>query len=397
MTVRRRLAAAVGILALALAVVMSGMTWREQPRASASQRKVSGSLRLSPDVAEPGSRISARGRVVPRVERRVVLQRAVGRSWKPVASGTSAGSGRYTLVTRLPRAESTLVRYRVRVPRWTVRGRVLSRRITPIAIVRTTSTTPAPSPTPTPNPSPTPIPTPTPSPTPTPIPTPTPSPTSPPALPALSAGQVVVAYWPMDEPAGSTTMVDGSGSGHPGSISANAAAAGLVLRGSDYAWSSRCRDCPPVALPRLVQVADSADLDIPDPSVPWMVEFRFSTNTSHGNIMQKGQAVTRGGQIKVEDASGLRCVFRGADGSVVVATGTRRLDDEAWHTVACVHTATSVSQYVDGVLVARTAGRTGPIDNGDPFVLGGKRLCDQRAVGCDYYSGAIDWVRVVHG
>ena len=143
-------------------------------------------------------------------------------------------------------------------------------------------------------------------------------------------------------------------------------------------------------------MADSAALDIPDPAVRWTVEFRFSTDKSHGNIMQKGQSSARGGQIKVEDASGLRCVFKGAS-STVVATGTQRLDDGVWHTVACVHTATSVSQWVDGVLVAQTAGRTGPIDNGEPFVLGGKRLCDQRAVGCDYYSGSIDWVRVLHG
>lgn len=372
MTVRRWRAAAVGILTLV--VVLSVMTWREQPVASASQVKVAGSLRLSVDAAEPGAKIRARGRVVPRVKRRVVLQRAVGRSWKPVASGMSSRRGRYTLVTRLPRVESRRVRYRVRAPRWAVRGKVLPRRVTPIATARTTSTSPVPSPDPTPAP-----------------------PPSPPALPALSAGQVAVASWSMDEPAGSTTMVDGSGRGHHGSISANASAAGLVLHGSHYSWSSRCRDCPPVALPRLVQVADSAALDIPDPAVPWTVELRFSTDKPHGNIVQKGQASAGGGQIKVEDASALRCVFKGANGSAVVATGTRPLDDGAWHTVACVHTATSVSQWVDGVLVAQTAGRTGPIDNGEPFVLGGKRLCDQRDVGCDYFSGAIDWARVVHG
>lgn len=379
MTVSRWRAAAVGFVTLA--VVLSVTTWRERPEASASQGKVSasqdkasGSLRFSADVAEPGSKVRARGRVVPRVKRRVVLQRAAGRSWRPVASGMSSRRGRYTLVTRLPRVESTRVRFRVRFPRWTVRGRVLSRRVTPVVTVRTTSATPAPSPTP----------------------TPVAPPPGPPALPAPPAGQVAVAIWSMDEPAGSTRMVDGSGRGHHGAISASAAAAGLVLDGSHYSWSSRCRDCPPIAPSRLVEVADSAALDIPDPAVRWTVEFRFSTDKSHGNIMQKGQSSATGGQIKVEDASGLRCVFKGAS-STVVATGTQRLDDGVWHTVACVHTATSVSQWVDGVLVAQTAGRTGPIDNGEPFVLGGKRLCDQRAVGCDYYSGSIDWVRVLHG
>jgi hypothetical protein len=386
-------AAAAGVLTLALALVLSMTTWREQPRASATQA-AGGTLRLSAEVAEPGATIKARGRVVPRVKRRVVLQRKAGGSWKRVAAGMSSRRGRYKLLAQLPKAESTLARYRVRLPRWKVRDRVLPRRVTPTDTVRTTTADPtaAPSPTATPTAAPTATPTAAPTTSPTTAPTP-----PPPALPGLPAGQVAVASWTMDEPGGSTTMVDGSGRGHHGAISPDAAAAGLVLHGSHYTWSSRCRDCPPVALPRLVQVPDSVDLDIPDPAVRWAVELRFSTTESHGNILQKGHVDTHGGEIKVENASELRCVFRGANGTSVVATGDRRLDDGAWHTVACVHTASSVSQWVDGVLVAQTSGRTGPIDNAEPLVIGGKWRCDQVSVGCDYYSGAVDWARVVHG
>jgi hypothetical protein len=201
----------------------------------------------------------------------------------------------------------------------------------------------------------------------------------------------------MNEPAGSTLMLDDSGHGHHGAIDRDAAAAGLDLSGSYYAWSPRCRDCPPIALPRVVQVPDSADLEIPDATVRYSLEVRFNTTSAYGNLMQKGQSATAGGQIKLEDPIGLRCVFKGANGKKAVVTATQPLNDGKWHIVACVHTASSVAQWVDGVLVAESSVGTGPINNGAPFVIGGKTLCDQKSVGCDYYSGLIDWTRISHG
>jgi len=214
---------------------------------------------------------------------------------------------------------------------------------------------------------------------------------------AGSAGLNVVADWQMNEPPGSTLMVDSSGLGNHGAIDQDAATAGLELDGSDYQWSPRCRDCPPTALARVVQVPDSPALDIPDPTVPWSLEFRFKTYKKYGNLMQKGYFDTDGGQVKVEDPRALRCVFKGANGDYVTAHGSTPLDDGEWHTVACVKTATSVSQWVDGVLVATQIGETGPIDNAMPFVIGGKTECDQETVGCDYYRGRIDWARITHG
>jgi hypothetical protein len=202
----------------------------------------------------------------------------------------------------------------------------------------------------------------------------------------------------MNEPAGSTVMRDSSGHGRHGAIRPGAAAAGLTLNGSHYKWSVRCPSCPPTALARVVQVRDSAALDIPDPSVRWTLAFRFRTGKGNSNVMQKGQATSAGGQIKIENPRGLMsCVFKGANGSYVSIRGTTPLHDRTWHTVRCVHTATRVSQYVDGRLVVARRFRTGPINNAKPFVIGGKRDCNQTSVSCDYYRGRIAWVRITRG
>jgi hypothetical protein len=148
---------------------------------------------------------------------------------------------------------------------------------------------------------------------------------------------------------------------------------------------------------RVVQVPDSSALEIPDPTVSFALEFRFRTTAAYGNLMQKGQSHTAGGQFKVENPERLRCVFKGADGATEIAQSPRPLNDGVWHTVACVHTASSVQQWVDDVLVAETAAGVGRIDNAFPFVIGGKTECDQQAVGCDYFSGSIDWTRISRG
>jgi PKD repeat protein len=218
------------------------------------------------------------------------------------------------------------------------------------------------------------------------------------AAPAAAAATATVeADWEMNEAPGSRVMLDATGR-HDGAISADATAAGLALTGSSYQWSLRCPDCPPAALPRVVQVPDSSALDIPDPAVTWSVEFRFKTNKGYGNIMQKGQALDAGGQIKVEDPNGFtQCVFIGANRTYVAVPSPIRLNDDQWHDFKCVHTATQVQTWVDGAEVAFKNVVTGPIDNAKPFVIGGKTACDQVKVTCDYYTGLVDWVKITRG
>ncbi len=215
---------------------------------------------------------------------------------------------------------------------------------------------------------------------------------------AASGTSTAAADWELNDPAGSAVMRDSSGSGLNGTIRTSAASDGLTLNGSYYHWSARCPACLPVASGRVVQVPDNAKLDIPDPSVTYTLEFRFRTTHGYGNYMQKGQATAAGGQIKVQGPNGIvQCLFKGANGVRTVTGSPTALDDGQWHTVACVHKATSVEEWVDGVRVAVNNRSTGYIDNSKPFVIGGKPQCDQIKVTCDYFSGDIDYVRISHG
>lgn len=212
-----------------------------------------------------------------------------------------------------------------------------------------------------------------------------------------AATATIEADWQMNEPAGATVMIDGTGH-HTGAISPDASANGLALNGSVYNWSLRCPACPPAQLPRVLQVPDSSTLDIPDPSMSQTIEFRFKTPKGYGNIMQKGQALDVGGQIKIENPNGFtQCVYIGANRAYVAVPSPFRLNDNQWHVFRCVHTAKQIQVWVDGVQVATKNFVTGPIDNAQPFVIGGKTRCDQVKVTCDYYTGDIDWVRIYRG
>jgi len=205
------------------------------------------------------------------------------------------------------------------------------------------------------------------------------------------------ADWEMNDPAGSTVMKDATGR-HPGAIDPGAAASGLTSNGSLLQWAYRCPACSPAAPARVVKVPDSPALDITDASVTWTLEFRFRTTRDFGNIMQKGQAKSVGGQIKVENPKGYtQCVFKGANGTYVHVPSPFPLDDGLWHVFTCVHTSSQVQTWVDGTQVASRNVATGPIDNTLPFVIGGKSNCDQVSVTCDYFTGAVDWVKIARG
>lgn len=203
----------------------------------------------------------------------------------------------------------------------------------------------------------------------------------------------VVADWEMNEPAGTTVMTDTTGN-HNGVVNP----AGVTSNGTSYHWQQRCPACPPTAPKRVVVVADSPELEIADPSLTYTLEFRYHTMGGYGNIMQKGQSGTTGGQIKVQLPQGRpQCLFKGANGVRVGSGSPTAINDGLWHTVMCVHTATQVITYVDGVRTGLKNGSTGPIDNAKPFVIGGKLSCDQIMTTCDYFSGDIGWVHVTRG
>jgi hypothetical protein len=230
--------------------------------------------------------------------------------------------------------------------------------------------------------------------------------------PVASATTTLAADWEMNESYPATVMQDGptvmpdSTGAHDGVIPPQNGPGGQQIKtnGSYYTWINHCPACFPADPTRVISVPDAADgsLDIPDPNVPYTLEFRFRTTHGFGNYMQKGHDTTKGGQIKIQGPKGsVQCLFKGANG-VRVGTGTASkfppLDDGQWHTIRCVHTATQVKEYVDDATRAIVKnGSTGPIDNSYPMTIGGKPKCDQVKVTCDYFSGDVDYLRIHKG
>ncbi len=213
----------------------------------------------------------------------------------------------------------------------------------------------------------------------------------------------IVSSWQMNEPTGTAVMVD-SGPNHlNGSVvpGDQPGTNGVNATGTYYNWVHRCPTCTPVDDTRVIEVQDPLSLTEPvDPNVTYALEFQIRTTYLAGNVMQKGHSSAKGGQIKVQNVGGdVQCLFKGANG-VRVGTGSSKvapLNDGVWHDVRCVHTATKVQEYVDGVLVAAKIGSTGPITNTAPFSMGGKTNCNQTTVTCDYYSGDLDAVTISTG
>jgi hypothetical protein len=204
---------------------------------------------------------------------------------------------------------------------------------------------------------------------------------------AVPAGHVyTVASWAMNEPAGARVMRDGSGNGHNGMIGSE------VITGGFYRFTRLEPDTPPPHPRHLVVVPDSSALD--PGTRDFEITLRLRTVYQFGNIIQKGQATVPGGSYKLQIPSGhVQCWFRGAAGQVLV-TAPRAINDGNWHVVTCTRYSDGVALVIDGVKVAGRWGATGMISNSWPLSIGGKTSCDQRTVGCDYFAGDLDYVRI---
>lgn len=221
-----------------------------------------------------------------------------------------------------------------------------------------------------------------------------------PAPAALAVGALTADY-EMNEPEGSTVMTDSSGYGINGVIQESPEiTTGWVNYDGEvgYHWTRRAPNQAPAVPERVIQVADHINLE-PGPAVgTFTVEMRYRTKENFGNIAQKGQARTRGGQWKIQNPQGRpSCLFKGASGNQVATRVPTAINDNLWHVLTCVKTPTRVTVLVDGVQVNFKNGTTGTIDNSIPMTVGGKINCNQINITCDYFSGDIDWIRIYKG
>ncbi|MGD9957845.1 LamG-like jellyroll fold domain-containing protein [Nocardioides sp.] len=214
------------------------------------------------------------------------------------------------------------------------------------------------------------------------------------ASPASAA--TMEATYDMNEPSGATVMVDSSGNGLNGTINQAGLDTGVTFNGATgYEWAFRSPTAPPASPERVIQVPDNPNLDPRNDT--WTVELRYRTKYKFGNITQKGQSATKGGQFKIQNPGGMpSCLFKGPSGQVATRSKVA-LNDNAWHTLKCVKTPTRVTMYVDGAFMSLKNGSTGVIDNKIPLTIGGKINCDQVKVTCDYFSGMIDYLTFTRG
>jgi len=232
---------------------------------------------------------------------------------------------------------------------------------------------------------------------------------APAAAAAVSEG--VTALYQMNEPAGATTMVDSSGNGNNATVHQpttqapnNGVLTGKTYDGATaYEWPRRAPAVLPVESNRIIQVAD--DPAIEPGSQDFTIEIRYRTRENFGNIIQKGQATTRGGQWKIQNPQGRpSCLFQGttptgADPNdyQVATRSPNPLNDNEWHVLTCTLTQAGVRMYVDGVQVNRKNGAIGVLDNKIAMTIGGKINCDQIDTTCDYFSGQIDYIKITKG
>ncbi|MGD9999425.1 MAG: PKD domain-containing protein [Ilumatobacteraceae bacterium] len=221
------------------------------------------------------------------------------------------------------------------------------------------------------------------------------------ASPADAAADQVMALYNMNEPAGSTVLVDSGPNGLNGSSGPNNVK-GVTFDGATaHRYLNREPAKPPAEPERLDTVPEN---DLLDPgNADFAFSVRYRTTKPFGNIVQKGQNTTIGGYFKLELPFGEpHCLFIGEDAqgnrypAGVDATG-HSINDNQWHTVTCARFQTYVAVFIDGDEVARVAKPTYTINNNKNLSIAGKSSCDQVEVTCDYFVGDIDWVKIERG
>lgn len=219
------------------------------------------------------------------------------------------------------------------------------------------------------------------------------------AVPARAAQAAITTLaLEFNEPAGSQVAADSSGLGHNGAIGSH-----VTMNGSyaDWDWHLPAEGIYYGAA-HLVMVPDAADASLDPGAGNFSVEIRYRSTHKFGNILQKGQSATVGGQVKFQQPKGVvSCMFKSPTGRATVGSKTA-LNDGQWHVIRCDRTSTQVTMYVDGVYRNRIRNATSTINNNQPWTLGGKFNCDTSdpttgADSCDYFPGDLDYVRLTKG
>lgn len=212
-----------------------------------------------------------------------------------------------------------------------------------------------------------------------------------PTLEAGAASWNPVGNWKLNEPVNTSTAIDSSGSGLDADVGTEVNT-GLTLKRRTYVNFPTTGAWGPPNDERLILVPDDPMLDPGDSTYRIVIVFR--TRASGVNVIQKGQSGTVGGYWKIETHRGLAsCFFRGGDRQQSGVGSGERVDDGKWHKVVCTRYPDRTVMRVDGKITATRWAPSGTVSNIKPLSIGGKSECGG-SVGCDYYIGDIDYIRI---
>jgi hypothetical protein len=205
---------------------------------------------------------------------------------------------------------------------------------------------------------------------------------------ADAAATKTLAYYTMNERAGTTVLGDASGHRINGTIGSHVLLSGTAHT-FPYIKGGKGGTVDP-------QHLDRVNSSLLNPGTrDFSITLRLKFTLPVGNVLQKGQSGVAGGMFKIQldDGGGrIGCVFVSPTGNGGVFSN-RTINDGNWHVVTCTRTTGQVSVTVDGVLAGVIKHSTGNIANTWPLSIGGKTSCNQQTVFCDYFVGSIDYVR----
>ena len=198
--------------------------------------------------------------------------------------------------------------------------------------------------------------------------------------PASTSTQAAV--WNMDEPVGTTTMVDSSGNGNNGTLVGGVEAGVPGEAGTAYSFNGTSS---------YVDVPNAASLV----AGPANINISFWLNTTHlpssgdYDLVRMGVYPGQEYKVELEKTNQIGCTFHGLSGSNN-ATGGANLANGAWHHIVCIKTSSQIQLWIDGVDVKNTAAVIGSVSPTSDVTIGSHGTFD-------WYQGTLDDVSIAFG
>ena len=198
--------------------------------------------------------------------------------------------------------------------------------------------------------------------------------------PASTSTQAAV--WNMDEPAGTTAMVDSSGNGNNGTLVGGVQAGVPGEAGTAYSFNGTSS---------YVDVPNAASLV----AGPANINISFWLNTTHlpssgdYDLVRMGVYPGQEYKVELEKTNQIGCTFHGLSGSNN-ATGGANLANGAWHHIVCIKTSSQIQLWIDGVDVKNTAAVIGSVSPTSDVTIGSHGTFD-------WYQGTLDDVSIAFG